>query len=111
VSGTELLDHLRAGALLQNDVAEALSGTELTVSRWRCLAQVARQPGASMSDLVEVLVMAPATVSRSVDTLVDLGLLHRGPDVTDRRRVFLRVTEEGHLLLADLQGRLPLPGA
>ena len=79
-AAVELLERLRAAALLQGAVSEALRGSELTVDRWRCLAQVARRPGASMSDLAEVLVMAPATASRAVDGLVDLGLLYRGLD-------------------------------
>ncbi|WP_328291632.1 MarR family transcriptional regulator [Kineococcus sp. NBC_00420] len=103
----ELLDRLRAAALLQNLLAEALRGSDLTVDRWRCLALVAQRPGASMSDLVEVLVMAPATASRAVDALVDLGLLYRGLDPADRRRVVLRVSGEGERVLDGLD--LPVP--
>nr|WP_281373222.1 MarR family transcriptional regulator [Kineococcus aurantiacus] len=79
---------------------------DLTPDRWRCLAQVARQPGASMSDLVETLVMAPATASRAVDGLVDQGLVYRGLDPADRRRVVLRASAEGRRLLAALEERL-----
>lgn len=107
----ELLDRLRAAALLQNALTEALRGVDLTVDRWRCLVHVAQQPGSSMRDLVEELVMAPATASRAVDTLVDLGLLRRGLDSTDRRRVVLRITKEGQLLLAASEERLPCPAA
>lgn len=103
----ELLDRLRAAALLQNALAEALRGSDLTVDRWRCLAEVSQRPGASMSDLVDVLVMAPATASRAVDALVDLGLVYRGLDPGDRRRVVLRVSGEGQRVLDGLD--LPDP--
>ncbi|WP_432541600.1 MarR family winged helix-turn-helix transcriptional regulator [Kineococcus sp. SYSU DK002] len=104
----ELLDHLRAAALLQNAVADAVRDSDLTLDRWRCLAQVGQRPGASMSDLTEALVMAPATASRAVDALVDRGFLYRGLDPADRRRVVLRVTGEGRQVLADCEHRLPV---
>jgi len=102
-----LLDRLRAAALLQSALTESFRGSDLTVDRWRCLAQVAQRPGASMSDLVEVLVMAPATASRAVDALVDVGLLYRGLDPADRRRVVLRISAEGQQVLDDLEADLP----
>lgn len=115
----DLLEQLRDAALLQNAVAEALRvrgaglepPVELTVDRWRCLAQVARAPGTSMSDLVEALVMAPATASRAVDALVDAGLVYRSLDPADRRRSVLLVSPDGTVVLAALEPALAATGS
>ncbi|PRY14125.1 MarR family winged helix-turn-helix transcriptional regulator [Kineococcus rhizosphaerae] len=104
-----LLEELRSAALLQNAVADALRGTNLTVDRWRCLAHVAHHPGASMTDLAEQLVMAPATASRAVDALVDQALVFRSLDPADRRRVVLRVSPDGAAALAAVSPALPAP--
>jgi DNA-binding MarR family transcriptional regulator len=53
-----------------------------------------------MSDLVDALLIAPATASRAVDALVDGGLLARALDPLDRRRVVLHVTRDGSRQLA-----------
>jgi len=102
-----ILAELRSAALLQSALAEALRGSDLTVDRWRCLAQVSEQPGASMTDLVDGLVMAPATASRAVDALVDSGLVFRSLDPADRRRTVLQVSPDGVAVLAAVEPRLP----
>lgn len=94
-----VLENLRAAAALQTMLADALRGEGLTVDRWRCLAHVAQDPGASMTDVVEALLLAPATASRAVDALVDDGLVARALDPLDRRRVVLHVTRDGAALL------------
>lgn len=53
--------------------------------------------GAELSD---VFGMDKGGVSRQVQTLVDLGLVERRPDVEDRRAVLLDATDEGRERLA-----------
>ncbi len=56
-----------------------------------------------MTDLVDALLIAPATASRAVDALVDDGLLARALDPLDRRRVVLHVTRDGAQLLQQVE--------
>lgn len=98
-----VLENLRAAAAVQSALADALRGGGLTVDRWRCLAHVAHAPGSSMTDLVDALLIAPATASRAVDALVDDGLLARALDPLDRRRVVLHVTRDGSQLLQQVE--------
>ncbi|WP_380171801.1 MarR family winged helix-turn-helix transcriptional regulator [Kineococcus sp. DHX-1] len=98
-----VLGNLRAAAAVQSALADALRGGGLTVDRWRCLAHVAHAPGSSMTDLVDALLIAPATASRAVDALVDDGLLARALDPLDRRRVVLHVTRDGAQLLQQVE--------
>jgi DNA-binding MarR family transcriptional regulator len=59
-----------------------------------------------VSALAEAVHVDVSTVSRQVSTLVDLGLVERGPDPDDRRAQALSVTDEGNdLLLAIREGR------
>ncbi|MEZ0163205.1 MarR family winged helix-turn-helix transcriptional regulator [Kineococcus sp. LSe6-4] len=94
-----VLANLRAAAAVQAGLADVLRDAGLTVDRWRCLAHVAQVPGSSMSDVVDALLIAPATASRAVDALVDDGSLARALDPQDRRRVVLHVTRDGAQLL------------
>ena len=105
-AAAEVLDALREAAVLRNRIAAVLRPASLSVDRWRCLAFVAERPDTSMGELLEELAMAAATASRTVDTLVDAGLVLRTIDPTDRRRVLLRASTSGAVLLD--QVRVPL---
>ncbi len=59
-----------------------------------------------VSALAEAVHVDVSTVSRQVSTLVDLGLVERGPDPDDGRAQALSVTDEGReLLMAIREGR------
>lgn len=59
-----------------------------------------------VSALADAVHVDVSTVSRQVSTLVELGLVERGPDPDDRRAQALSVTEEGSaLLVAIREGR------
>jgi DNA-binding MarR family transcriptional regulator len=73
---------------------------ELSLTRLRALAWVAENPGVSVSELAETLLVGVPTGSKLVDDLVGLGLITRTSDEADRRRVSLRVTDEGERTLA-----------
>lgn len=106
--GASAMRTLAAAARLQSRLSEALQPSGLTVDRWRCLACVDGHPGASMSDLVEALALAPATATRAVDALVETGALYRDVDPADRRRVVLRVSAPGTALLRDVEAAVAL---
>ncbi|WP_432519013.1 MarR family winged helix-turn-helix transcriptional regulator [Kineococcus sp. SYSU DK006] len=106
LTDADILAVLRQAAVLHNHVAAVLRTTGLSVDRWRCLAFVANQPDASMSEVLHGLAMAAATASRAVDALVDANLLMRTIDPADRRRVLLRISTDGTLLLRRVQMRL-----
>lgn len=69
------------------------------------LFNLTREP-MRVSALADAVHVDVSTVSRQVSTLVDLGLVERGPDPDDRRAQALSVTEEGEaLMLAIREGR------
>jgi len=68
----------------------------LTVPQFRVLVFLARNDGASLSDVAGHLGLTPPSTSVMVDGLVTRGLVTRRPDSRDRRRLTLALTSEGH---------------
>lgn len=78
--------------------AELLMDTSLSLDRWRVLELVARHPELTLSGLASQLGVPSSTATRMVDSLVADGALHRVVDLTDRRRVGLKLTERGRVI-------------
>ena len=66
-----------------------------TRSQWLVLRRLGRQPGASQSELAEVMEVEKATAGRLIDRLEENGWLERRPDETDRRINRIYMTERG----------------
>lgn len=90
-----LLAILSAYAQVEAQMDAALRSINLTVDRWRALAFMHKNPGSSMADLINALVMPSTSATRTVDALVDLGAVFRAHDPADRRRVVLHVSTDG----------------
>ncbi len=72
----------------------------LTISQFRVLTYVQRHSGCSQTDVVQWRRVAAPTMSRTVDALVEKGLLERRRAPDDRRRVVLCLTPAGDSLVA-----------
>lgn len=68
----------------------------LTRSQWLLLTRLHRKPGASQSELAEMLEVEKATAGRLVDRMEKNGWLVRRPDAGDRRinRIYLTAEAE-----------------
>jgi DNA-binding MarR family transcriptional regulator len=60
----------------------------------------------TISELAEQMQVRAPTVSRMVDTLTERGYVDRHPDPTDRRKVWLHLTDTGRVLAQDSQAVL-----
>jgi DNA-binding MarR family transcriptional regulator len=69
--------------------------TELSVPQFRTLAFLDRNPGASLSELAEHLGVTCATASANTERLVQRNFVHRCDHPNERRRVSLKLTEDG----------------
>ncbi|GAY08469.1 transcriptional regulator, MarR family [Pseudonocardia sp. N23] len=76
-----------------------LRATGLTVDQYRVLLQLTDGQGHSMAEVAEQAVLAPATLTRVVDRLTQLNLLHRRVDPVDRRRALLYMSHRGEPLI------------
>lgn len=67
----------------------------LSYSDWRLMAVLGVHPAISASEAGKRTSLAPDKVTRTVDSLVDKGLVLRTPDKKDRRRVVLSLSAKG----------------
>jgi DNA-binding MarR family transcriptional regulator len=75
--------------------APEMTDVAVTMAQAKVLYVVAAAGSLRMSELAMRLGVTLSTASGAVDRLVDLGLLERRADATDRRQVIVALTETG----------------
>ena len=73
----------------------ALADGGLNINRWRTLSVIQRLHDCTMKDLAGFTAIDRTTLTRSVDQLVEQGLVNRSTPPGDRRKVVLTLTETG----------------
>jgi len=76
---------------------------QLTLPQWRALAQLALNDRLSQVTLAGLIESDPMTLSGIIDRLESKNLVERVPDPDDNRAKLLRVTPEGHALVATMK--------
>ncbi len=89
----------RVAAWLSKRVEVALSTVDLTVPQFRVLGLLAEGSSAA-SLLADRLAVRRPSITALIDGLVARGLVDRRQEDSDRRRVELRLTEDGERTLA-----------
>jgi DNA-binding MarR family transcriptional regulator len=74
----------------------------LTRSQWLVINRLHRRPGATQSELAEMLEVEKATAGRMVDRMEKKGWVERRPDASDRRVNRLFLTAEADLIQVQL---------
>src|SRR3954469_13369913 len=74
----------------------------LTRSQWLVINRLHRHPGATQSELADMLEVEKATAGRMVDRMEKKGWVVRRADATDRRVNRLHLTAEADLLQVQL---------
>ena len=90
--------------LIRYEMRSEARGT-LSVPQFRVLRYLGRNSDASLSAVADFIGMADATASAMVERLVRRGLVVREGVPEERRRVRLRLTEEGSALLRRASSR------
>jgi DNA-binding MarR family transcriptional regulator len=102
--GVELLDFAYRALTAEPD--RILGGLGLGRNHRRVIHLVARQPGITLADLVDIVRLTKQSLSRTIKELEARGLIVRGASQSDRRRRPLRLTEQGAVLEERLNGGL-----
>ncbi len=92
----DLLTLARVARLLERACGEL--EPPLTLAQYRLLAMIGSGNDRA-SQLAGQLALAKPTVSATIDTLVERGLVERASSHADRRVTTLSVTDEGHAVL------------
>ncbi|MGR4863966.1 MarR family winged helix-turn-helix transcriptional regulator [Caulobacter sp. LARHSG274] len=80
--------------------ADCIAQHGLNFGKWIALASLARFGECSMTRLAKLSAADRTTLTRSIDGLIRDGLVERGTQASDRRKVVVRLTPTGHELLA-----------
>src|SRR5882757_2481489 len=72
-----------------------LDESGLSPEHWRVMALLHEQPGLGAGAIAKGAVLPSASVTRHVDKLVELGMVVRRVDPTDKRRVVLALSARG----------------
>ncbi|WP_029688559.1 MarR family transcriptional regulator [Thermoanaerobacter sp. A7A] len=79
-----------------------LNEKNITMARFWVMNKLSADNPITMKELQRRLLLAPATLTGLVDNLVSDGLVERWRDETDRRLVYLKLTQEGDKLLKEI---------
>ncbi|MEP3247320.1 MAG: MarR family transcriptional regulator [Sneathiella sp.] len=77
---------------------EILKDYDFGRAHHRVLHFVGRNPGITVSELLDILRITKQSLSRVLNALVERGIIKQKPGVTDRRQRLLYLTEEGKML-------------
>ena len=88
--------------LARKEFDRRVRGLGLTRAQWMFLYYLARQPGASQSDLAETLQMERVSVSRQAQRLERTGWIERAQHRDDARAYRLRLTPKAQRVAARL---------
>lgn len=95
----EALMSLRRQALCREPLPRAISLPQLSI-----LLTLQERGPLTVSDLAHLLSVSTPSASAIADRLVDHGLIERERDETDRRYVFLRVSQQGRTAVEEIVG-------
>jgi DNA-binding MarR family transcriptional regulator len=84
----------RFAAVAQRFIADG-AAERADRARRKLLAAVAEHEPATLNQVASAVGRGAPAVSRSVETLVRAGLIERAPDPVNRRRLAMRLTDEG----------------
>jgi DNA-binding MarR family transcriptional regulator len=91
--------------VLRRALVVAEGDDRLTFPQVRCLRAMANTEGPSFATkLARTLLVTPPTMTRTIDALVERGLVQRQPDPANRRQIGLVITPAGRALLARYEG-------
>jgi len=79
-----------------------MMGDAVTTTQWAALSKLHQVGDCSQNQLGRLIGMDVATIKGVVERLVKRGYLQIAPDLTDRRRLVLTLTDEGRATYARL---------
>lgn len=91
----------RASLQVSNQFHAIAKARGLSVLEWRVLGQLSSGPE-TVSTLADMALSKQPTLTKVLDRMVKDGLVVRLEDAADRRRTYVRLTEKGRSLAAEL---------
>ncbi|MPM85293.1 hypothetical protein SDC9_132371 [bioreactor metagenome] len=76
---------------------------EITISQCHAIVEIGRIEKLSLNELAELLELDKSTTSRTINNLVDLGLVQREVSPEDRRYITINLTKEGEEIYKNIE--------
>lgn len=89
-----------------NDLQSACCG--ITFAQCHAIVEIGRAGTLSLSDLADILGLDKSTMSRTINNLVNDGLVFRDLDTEDRRYVRIKLTENGQKIFEEIEATMKL---
>ena len=99
---TAMAAYRRCWSALRQTAEPAWAQLSLTASQLKCLLLLDIRQSMTIGQLADILMMSRSSASITIDQLVQLGLVARSEDPSDRRRTLVCPTPEGFELSARL---------
>jgi DNA-binding MarR family transcriptional regulator len=90
----------KASRILTRRYNHYLKPSGLKISQFSILANIARNPGITVSALAELLVMDQTTITRNLRVLERSGYIHLEPEATDQRIKRVQISSVGRSKIA-----------
>jgi MarR family transcriptional regulator, transcriptional regulator for hemolysin len=88
--------------LLRREISRRVQRLGLTNAQWVTLMRLGLNEGTNQAALAEMLEVQPISLGRTLDRLVEAGLIERRTDPADRRAFRLYLTARAEPLLEDI---------
>jgi DNA-binding MarR family transcriptional regulator len=96
-------DFARLLTLVERSVVQRIGDTlrkdGATIEEWRVLQLLGDDAGHAMAEIAEFAMLLAPSLTKVVDRMVSVNLVHRRVDETDRRRVLVFATDRGRQAL------------
>lgn len=92
---------LRAREKLMLPIREMLNAINLTEQKWRILRTLEEYGEVEQSTIAEAACLLLPSLTRTLRSMEDDGLIARRGDNADRRKTMVRISEKGQAVLAD----------
>lgn len=79
---------------------------EITISQCHAIVEIGRIEKLSLNKLAELLELDKSTTSRTINNLVDLGLVQREVSPEDRRYITINLTTEGEKIYKNIENSM-----
>ena|GEM_PF-1736632 len=99
-----LLPHLlaRASHSLSEKFMAEVRKRGFTARQWRVMGSLWDEDSMTLTELSDIVFCEQSTTTRLVDRLVELSLLGKRPEKSDRRKSHIFLTDEGRRQIGDL---------
>ncbi|XVE34001.1 MarR family winged helix-turn-helix transcriptional regulator [Wukongibacter baidiensis] len=75
----------------------------ITIAQCHALVEIGRACKITLNDLASILTLDKSTTSRTINNLVNQGLVERETDESDRRYVKIQLTEQGNEVFVTIE--------